>query len=261
MSASSSDRSAIRFEDVCFAYDGRVVFDNARFHVHSGEFAALVGPNGAGKTTALKLILALAKPSSGVVRVFGNAPEASRGRIGYVPQHAHFDPAFPVTVREVVKMGTLRGLSGRYTREDDAGVDESLELAGIADLGARPYSALSGGQRRRVLVARALAGKPDLLALDEPTANMDVESERGLYQALGAVKGKATVLIVTHDSQFVSSLVDAVFCVGERGPGIMKHRAAPTTHAAPSLFGGEALEVLHDTALPLDGCCGGEDAR
>jgi zinc transport system ATP-binding protein len=258
---SRSERTiAVRFSGVSFSYGEFLVLDKAHFHIHSGEFAALVGPNGAGKTTVLRLVLGLAKPSEGQVSVLGRSPEGARESIGYVPQHASFDPAFPISVEEVVRMGRIKGLGRRFSAADGEAVGRALALAGIEPLARRPYAALSGGQRRRVLVARALAAEPELLVLDEPTANMDAESETGLFDALGALKGRATILVVTHDSGFVSALTDAVFCVGERGAGktIVKHGAAPADHAAAERFGGSALQVLHDTELSEDACCGGE---
>ncbi len=249
--------AAVRFQDVSFSYGDLTVLEDARFHIHQGQFAALVGPNGAGKTTVLKLILGLARPTAGTVTVLGGSPEAARESIGYVPQHASYDPAFPISVIEVVKMGRLTGSRRRFAAHDGEAVARALAQADVADLAARPYSALSGGQRRRVLVARALATEPSLLILDEPTANMDAESEERLFAALGAIKGRSTVLIVTHDSGFVSSLTDAVFCVGERGAGrgVIRHEAAPASHLSGSLYGGAALQVLHDTELADDSCC------
>lgn len=248
---------AIRFESVSFSYPATPVLEAASFHVHAGEFAALVGPNGAGKTTALRLILGLVEPESGRVTVLGRSPEEARDAIGYVPQHASYDPAFPISVSEVVRMGCLRSSTRRYGPEDERAVERALSLADVEALAGRPYSALSGGQRRRVLVARALAAEPELLILDEPTANMDAESEGRLFETLGELKGRATILIVTHDTGFVTSLTDAVFCVGEGGSGgrVVKHRAVPAVHAASVQYGGSALQVLHDTALPDTGCC------
>jgi zinc transport system ATP-binding protein len=252
---------ALRFDDVSFSYGGIPVISGASFHLHSGEFAALVGPNGAGKTTLLRLALALARPSSGRIEVLGMAPEAARDSIGYVPQHASYDPAFPISVSEVVRMGLLDGMSPGRAARRKAAAAEALEAADLSDLGDRPYSALSGGQRRRVLVARALASKPRLLILDEPTANMDSDSEARLYRALGDIKGRATVLVVTHDSGFVSDLTDVVLCVGDPpggpagGRSVVRH-AARAESAPPGLFGGRALRVLHDTDLPEGACCG-----
>ncbi len=249
--------SAIRFEDVSFSYGDFLVLDKARFHVHPGEFAALVGPNGAGKTTVLKLLLGLVKPLSGRITVFGKAPEESRSAVGYVPQHASYDPVFPISVAEVVRMGRLEGTVRPNDGEVSAAADRALGLADVAELAKRPYAALSGGQRRRVLVARALAAEPKLLVLDEPTANMDAESERRLYGVLSSLKGKATILIVTHDTGFVTSLTDAVFCVGERGSGrsVIKHRMSPAAHVTGEHYGGSAVQVLHDTELSDDSCC------
>ncbi len=248
---------AIRFDDVSFSYDERRVLDGARFHIHAGEFAALVGPNGAGKTTVLRLILGLSKPASGTVSVLGRSPEAARQSIGYVPQHASFDSAFPISVAEVVRMGCIAPGSRRYAKEDENAVIQALEKADVADLAARPYAALSGGQRRRVLVARALASGPSLLVLDEPTANMDAESETRFFKTLAALKGKATILIVTHDTGFVSALTDSVYSVGGRGAGksIVRHQATPANHVANEQYGGPALQVLHDTEVPEDSCC------
>lgn len=248
---------AVRFDGVSFSYGDVPVLDGARFHIHAGEFAALVGPNGSGKTTVLKLLLGLARPSAGTITVLGRRPEDARSSIGYVPQHATFDPAFPISVTEVVRMGRLRSSVRRYNTADDNAVEKALAMADVADLASRPYSALSGGQRRRVLVARALAAEPELLVLDEPTANMDAESETRLFETLRQLKGKATILIVTHDTGFVTALTDSVFCVGERGSGrsVIRHQATLAAHVSSEQYGGPALRVLHDTELPDDACC------
>ncbi|MBU0928511.1 MAG: ABC transporter ATP-binding protein [Spirochaetes bacterium] len=250
----------MRFDDVSFSYGEVPVLDGARFHIHAGEFAALVGPNGAGKTTVLKLLLGLARPSAGRVSVLGLPPEEARRSIGYVPQHVSYDPAFPISVAEVVRMGRLHSSTRRYGRDDERAVLNALAMADVSELAGRPYSALSGGQRRRVLVARALAAEPELLVLDEPTANMDAESEARLFETLGGLKGEATILVVTHDTGFVTALTDSVFCVGERGHGrsVIRHLATPASHVASDQYGGPALQVLHDTELPDDGCCGGK---
>jgi zinc transport system ATP-binding protein len=249
---------AVRFDGVRFSYGSIRVLEGASFHVHEGEFAALVGPNGSGKTTVLKLILGLMKPDAGTVTIFGREARGAREEIGYVPQAVVYDPAFPVTVESVVRMGRLRGSFGHYSRADREAAMSAMEDAGVADLAPRPYAALSGGQRRRVLVARALAAEYRILVMDEPASNMDAASEAQLYRSLGSIKGRATVLVVTHDTGFVSALTDSVFCLGygyaERGR-VMKHPAAPAGKGLPAeLYGGAALRVLHDADLPPDGC-------
>ena len=250
----------LQFDRVSFSYGSVDVLEMASFHLHQGEFVALVGPNGAGKSTVLKLLLGLVHTHSGSISLFGSPVQIGRERIGYVPQHASYDPTFPISVEEVVRMGRIKPMLRRYTGEDREAVTKALEVMELADLAKRPYHALSGGQRRRVLVARALSAQPDMLVLDEPTSNMDAESEQRLFSALGSMKGKTTVLIVTHDTGFVSSLTDRVLCVGELGPTgkgrtIIQHKIEPTKDAPAQLFGGSALKVLHDSALTDDCCC------
>jgi zinc transport system ATP-binding protein len=251
---------AIRFEGVSFSYGPVKVLEKASFHIHQGEFIALVGPNGSGKTTVLKLLLGLEKPDTGKIGIFGTAaegPDRNHDRIGYVPQQAPQDRAFPISVRDVVRMGRLRSLLG-YTRDDRAAVEEALVQADIQDLADRSFAALSGGQRRRVLVARALASRPEILILDEPTANMDSESGERLFETLGHLKGKTTILIVTHDLDFVSSLTDRALCLGdaegeEHPYGIVQHRTGHV-HAGHTTLGSHGSRVLHEDSIAADSC-------
>ncbi|MDR1318021.1 MAG: metal ABC transporter ATP-binding protein [Treponema sp.] len=276
---------AIRFDSVSFSYGGVKVLEKVSFHIHRGEFVALVGPNGSGKTTALKLLLGLEQPSAGKIELFGTANPRRPGlrdRIGYVPQQPPPDQSFPISVRDLVRMGRLRPLRG-YAADAAAAAKEALEQAGIAELANRPYRALSGGQRRRVLIARALAAGPDILVLDEPTANMDSESEERLFETLGRLKaagtdsaGKAadagsgpagaglrrrgiTILIVTHDTDFVSALTDRVLCLGddtEHPYGIVQHRteAAEGREDRHYSSGFRGARVLHGENIPADNC-------
>jgi len=240
---------AVRFDSVSFSYGPVRVLENASFHIHRGEFVAMVGPNGSGKTTVLKLLFGLIAPESGTIELFC-------GKVAYVPQQMPADHLFPITVRDIVRMGLLQPLKG-YPKES-ALIGEAMEQAGIADLAARPYRSLSGGQKRRALVARALAAKPELLVLDEPTANMDSGSEARLYETLGSFKGKTTILIVTHDTEFVTSLTDRVLCLGNERR-IVQHRieAGSGVHSG----GGQGAHaqqarVLHGEDIPADDCCG-----
>ncbi|MCL2229995.1 MAG: ATP-binding cassette domain-containing protein [Treponema sp.] len=205
---------AIKFESVSFSYSDTDVLKSASFHIHCGEFVAMVGPNGSGKTTVLKLLFGLEKPNKGNVFICDST--------AYVSQHMPADNLFPITVRDVVRMGLLHPQKRYSNAVAFVSVAEALEKTGIADLASRPYRSLSGGQKRRALVARALAAKPRLLVLDEPTANMDAESETRLYETLGAYKGNTTILIVTHDTEFVTSLTDRVLCLGN-GKKIVQH--------------------------------------
>jgi zinc transport system ATP-binding protein len=253
---------AVQFDSVSFSYGDVTILENASFHIHRGEFAALVGPNGSGKTTALKLMLGLEQPSSGKVILFGEArgrSSAPHSRIGYVPQQPPAALSFPVTVYDVVRMGLLHP-SRRYGTTVAAYTADAMEQAGIADLAAHPWAALSGGQRRRALVARALAARPELLILDEPTANMDADSEERLFETLGKLKGNSTIFIVTHDMDFVSALTDRVLCMGDtyNRRGIVQHRteAAPPNEGGP--HGGAHMvraKILHGENVSGNTCC------
>jgi len=252
---------AVRFNSVSFSYDRIPVLLNASFHIHENEFAALVGANGSGKTTILKLLLGLEKPNSGSVLLFQDEKKPSRELVGYVPQNVGFDSSYPISVKAVVNMGRLKPFARKFTEEDISAVQEAMELADVSSLAQRPYLALSGGQRRRVLVARALASKPKLLILDEPAANMDSESEARLFNTLEMLKGKTTILIVTHDSAFVSALTDIVFCVSgdDKGCAVVKHSTEPALDAPPDLYGGKVYRVRHDIEIPDSACC--EDSK
>jgi zinc transport system ATP-binding protein len=258
---------AIKFDSVSFSYGDVKVLEKASFHIHRGEFVALVGPNGSGKTTVLKLLLGLEQPASGGIEILGASPQAWRDRVGYVPQQAPSDQAFPISVRNVVRMGQLRP-SRAYAPELKTAVEEALEQAGISDLADRSYRALSGGQRRRVLVARSLVSKPAILILDEPTANMDAESEDRLFETLGKLKDPkpaaagpqpgTTILIVTHDTGFVSALTDRVLCLGDDSDhryGIVQHRIEAahevSGHHSPAA---QSARVLHEENIPADEC-------
>ncbi len=204
----------VRFINVCFSYGDHEVLHNLSFAVHPGSFVGVVGPNGGGKTTLLRLALGLERPHRGRVEVFGGRPEASRGAVGYVMQHMQYDPRFPATVMDIVLMGRSgRNRIGPYRAADREAAAEALVAVGLADLGRRPFAQLSGGQRQRVLIAQALAGKPRLLLLDEPTANVDIEGEQAIHQLLSTLNRTLTIMSVSHNVNMVLRTVTHVLCV------------------------------------------------
>jgi len=243
-----SGKIVLEFSHVSFSYPSMDVLSNTSFHIHEGEFVALLGPNGAGKSTILKLLLGLEEPDNGNIELFGTSVREGKALIGYVPQYANFDSAFPISVYEVVRMGCLTPWKFRYKKNDKEKIDQALTLMNVQHLSSRPYYALSGGQRRRVLVARALASQPAMLILDEPTANMDALSEKNFYEALSKIKGKTTIFIVTHDTTYVSSLTDRVLCVGEHPRNdhisdVVQHPLAIEGDEKP------ILKVLHESKI------------
>jgi len=208
---------AIEMRGVSFSYNGVPVLENVSFTVSKGAFLSVVGPNGGGKTTLLKIILGLLKPDSGEVEIFGHPPEKAREHFGYMPQHTLFDPRFPVSIMDVVLMGLLRtGQSSFFGKDEKTGALAALETVGMAGFSRMDFSSLSGGQRQRVLLARSLVSDPEILLLDEPTANVDMEIENRLYSILQELNRRMTILMVTHDLGFVSGMVMSCLCVNRR---------------------------------------------
>lgn len=212
---SAAPAAIINIENMSFGYESPLILENVNLTLQELDFISIVGPNGGGKTTLLKLLLGLLLPTKGHIHVFGLPPALARFRIGYVPQHVHLDLQFPVSVMDVVLMGRLGHgrVFGPYPRADKAVAEQALAELGLADRRHQPFSALSGGQRQRALIARALASHPDLLLLDEPTANLDMVSERELYELLRVLNRRLTVILVSHDLDFVSEHVRTIVYV------------------------------------------------
>jgi ABC-type Mn2+/Zn2+ transport system ATPase subunit len=187
---------------VTAGYGRRVALVDVSLTVKPGSLLAVIGPNGAGKSTMLKLLAGLIRPISGTLTVLGGPPGSAAKSVAYLPQAEAVDWDFPVTVGEVVTMGRYARLGfgrapGRLDRER---VDSALELVGMADAVDRQIGALSGGQRRRVFLARAIAGDPDLYLLDEPVTGVDARTQEDLMVVLEAeARAGKTVIATTHD--------------------------------------------------------------
>ena len=188
--------------DVSAGYGERVALEHVSLAVEPGSLLAVVGPNGAGKSTLLKLMAGLARPWTGRIEVLGQPPGREARRVAYVPQAELVDWAFPVTVEDVVTMGRFPRLGPvrRPGRDDGRAVRDALERVGMARHLGTQIGRLSGGQRRRVFLARALAAEPDVFLLDEPVTGIDATTQELLMDLLEAqaARGK-TVVATTHD--------------------------------------------------------------
>src|ERR671931_1235815 len=224
--ASATERSrmplAVEFRGVEFAYPhGPPVLREADLQVEAGEFLAIAGPNGGGKTTLLRLALGLEHPTRGAVRLFGEPPArfGERARLGYLPQRAQLGVQAPATVREIVAAGRspLKPF-GRLRSADREAIEAAIERVGLVPVARRPLSRLSGGQQQRAFIAKALVADPALLALDEPTAGVDVEAQGALAQLLSRLHGElgVTILYVSHEFGAIEHVVERLVLVRER---------------------------------------------
>ncbi|MEH1011854.1 metal ABC transporter ATP-binding protein [Micromonospora sp. CPCC 206060] len=203
-------------------YDGRPVLRDVSLTVDAGEVVAVLGANGSGKSTLIRAVLGLVPLSSGEVTLFGTAQRRFRQwhRIGYVPQRLGAGSGVPATVREVVASGRLarRGVLRPAGAADRTAVAEALAAVGLTDRAGDPVATLSGGQQQRTLIARALAGRPELLVLDEPTAGVDMASQEAFAEALaGFVDGGGTVLLVAHELGPLRPLISRAVVVHQGG--------------------------------------------
>ncbi len=197
----------IEIEDLFFSYERIHLLQRVSLKIKEGEFIGIMGPNGGGKTTLLKLIMGFLTPTAGKIRV--------RGKIGYVPQVQKTDRDFPVTVSELILLGALSKTTflGTYPIEVKEQAHQLMERLGLLPHKHKVFGALSGGLAQRTLLARALLSDPDLLLLDEPTANIDVTSSKVIFEMLKELKDKKTILLVTHDLKTIIERVDRVLCV------------------------------------------------
>ncbi|MFC4783576.1 metal ABC transporter ATP-binding protein [Nocardioides sp. MAHUQ-72] len=203
----------IRLRDGAVSIGGRPVVRGIDLDVDAGEFVALMGANGSGKSTLVRALTGLNPLTAGSLELFGT-PLHDFGdwqRVGYVPQRASAASGVPASVWEVVASGRLtrRGLLRRLSRADREAIDHALVVVGLRDRARDGVSHLSGGQQQRVLIARALAGEPDLFFLDEPTAGVDLANQQALADALAHLKQRgATVVLVAHELGPMAPLVD-----------------------------------------------------
>lgn len=190
----------IKASDVCLQLGNRQILDDINLEVKPGEIVTLVGPNGSGKTSLVRLLLGLNQPSAGSI------DRAKRLVIGYMPQKIHIDSVLPLSVRRFLQF------AGKVTQDQIQTVSKQVDIENILDL---PAQNVSGGEFQRVLLARALLRKPDLLVLDEPAQGVDINGQQQLYLLIAKIRDQlgCGVLMVSHDLHLVMESTDEVLCL------------------------------------------------
>jgi len=208
----------ISIENVSFAYDKQKILEDINLTVDKKDFLAIIGPNGGGKSTLLKLILGINTIQEGSIHIFGEKPTKNLSKIGYVPQNTNINIDFPIKVIEVVLMGhigTKRPLFG-YGKEESMCAMGALTQVGMEKYAHYKIGDLSGGQRQRVMIARALCANPQILILDEPTASIDIEGQKQIYQLLRQLNEQITIIVVSHDISVILNYANKVVHINKQ---------------------------------------------
>ncbi|SKA82027.1 manganese/iron transport system ATP-binding protein [Paucidesulfovibrio gracilis DSM 16080] len=249
------DSPVLILEDVAAAYGRHVAMRGVSLRLRRGEFLGVIGPNGAGKTTLLTVLNGLGRIVAGRVEVLGipvtgRTARHLRRRIGYVAQLQEFDPLLPMTVTESVLTGCYGrlGLLRRVPASERRKAEEFMQLVGLSGLEHRPLGHLSGGERQRAAIARALLQRPEILLLDEPTASLDWQAQRGILELIRTVHERfgLTSLIVTHD---LNTLPDVCTRIASMKDGRLVRVDTPRAMADPEMLSelyGTRIRVIED---------------
>jgi ABC-type Mn2+/Zn2+ transport system ATPase subunit len=232
--APQTTETVLAVDGLKVVYDGEPAVEGVSFTVHARDRVAIIGPNGAGKSTVIKAIMGLLQPQAGRVDV-------NPARLGYVPQHEGVDWDFPVTVRDVVMMGRIRQIGWLRLpgRAHWRAVEAALERVGMADLAGRQIGDLSGGQRRRAFIARALAQQADILILDEPFSGVDVHAQASLMDVLESLnRDGMTVILSTHDLGLAFNRFDRVLAINTSVIADGSAQMVYTPEVLSQLYGG-----------------------
>lgn len=240
-----STTPVITATDLAGGYPGNEVWHGANLSVGQGEFIGVLGPNGAGKTTLFRLLLGLTRPLQGALTVFGRTPSRGNPSIGYVPQRHHIDGETGIEALELVRFGLIgtRWGIGRINEGREEAM-AALQSVGGEELAHRPLGALSGGELQRVFLAEALAGKPDLLLLDEPLANLDMRREaEALHLINHVVRSRGiTALLTAHNVNPLLPVLDSVIYIAN---------GHVTVGKPAEVFTSETLSRLYDTPVEV----------
>lgn len=233
-------QTVISVKDLAISLGGRKILENVSFDVTKGEFVAVLGPNGAGKTTILKLLLGIIKPTSGTISVFSKTPKRGNRAIGYAPQHRVLETDLALRARDVVGFG-LDGNKwgiGLPSKERDKKIDKALRDVDALRFGNDPVGRLSGGEQQRLLIAQAIITNPQILLLDEPLSNLDINHARAIVNVLIRLKEeqKITIILVSHDINPLLPAVDRVLFMARGHSAMGKPDEVITSETLSSLY-------------------------
>lgn len=207
-------KNLIEVKDVSFSYGNHQILENINLNIHLGDYLGLIGPNGGGKTTLVKLMLGLLKPDKGEINMLGVSLSKFKdwNKIGYVAQKVtNFDPNFPITASEVVALG-------KNSLKEKKAVDWALQIVEMTSYKDRLIGNLSGGQQQRIFIARALAQKPQIIFLDEPTSGVDANSQKEFYTFIAKLNHELdiTLILVSHDMEIVEKEVTEIAYINQK---------------------------------------------
>jgi len=244
------NQAAIVAENLAAGYRNKTVWQDASFTIPKGEFVGVLGPNGAGKTTLFRLLLGLAKPLRGSIRIATDEPRHGHAHVGYVPQRRPVDDTTSIEALEFVRLGLNGHCFGldRKVKKERAKALESLKAVDAEALAHQPLGSLSGGELQRIFLAQALVGDPEVLLLDEPLSNLDIRREASLVQLIHKVVKErgVTVLLIAHDLNPLLPVLDRVVYITNGQVATGKLEEVITSQSLSELYGAP-IEVLHDS--------------
>lgn len=211
-------QNIIEVKNLNFSYEKQKILEDINFTIDKNDFLTIIGPNGGGKSTLLKLILGINKLQDGSIKIFGESYLNKIQNVGYVPQNTNVNLSFPITVIEVVMMGqnNLKKRIFGYKKEEKQKALEALKKVDMEAFSKNKISNLSGGQRQRVLIARALFSNPQVLLLDEPTSNIDINGCEQIYETLQELNKKIPVIVVSHDISVILKYASKAFYINKK---------------------------------------------
>lgn len=222
--------SIININQLSFGYDKDNVLEDINLKVEDKDFLAVIGPNGGGKSTLLKLILGILHTKKGSIKIYDKEPQKNLSHIGYVPQNTNINTNFPIKVLEVVMMGHIQSKDEKaksknffhkyfnigYNEFEKSCAMEALRQVGMEKFAHKKIGNLSGGQRQRVMIARALCARPSILILDEPTASIDVDGQKQIYDLLKQLNKTITIMVVSHDISVIMGYANKVIHINKK---------------------------------------------